>query len=67
MSDGQGSIAVVFNLGYAKRSLGVRENIILQSKHRDRFNLEPALILALTKIRHRIELLACQKQVPLSH
>jgi hypothetical protein len=30
-------------------------------------NLEPALILALTKIRPRIEVLACQKQAQSSH
>jgi hypothetical protein len=33
----------------------------------NRLNLEPALILALTKIRPRIEALACQKQAHLSH
>jgi hypothetical protein len=35
----------------------VRENIL-----RNRLNLEPVLILALTKIRPRAEVLACQKQ-----
>jgi hypothetical protein len=30
-------------------------------------NLEPALILALTKIRSRIEVLACQKEAQSSH
>jgi hypothetical protein len=33
-----------------------------RTRHRNRWNLEPALILALTKIRPRIEVLACQKQ-----
>jgi hypothetical protein len=33
----------------------------IRTKHRNRLNLEPALILALTKIRPRIEVLACQK------
>jgi hypothetical protein len=38
---------------------GVREHILqpIETKHRDRLNLEPALILALTKVRPRIELL----------
>jgi hypothetical protein len=40
----------------------VRENI-----ERNRLNLEPALILALKKIRPRIEALACQKQAQSSH
>jgi hypothetical protein len=41
---------------------GACENIL-----RNHFNLEPALILALTKIRPRIEMLACQKQAQSSH
>jgi hypothetical protein len=41
---------------------GIRENTL-----RSRLNLEPALILALTKIRPRIEVLACQKQAQSSH
>jgi hypothetical protein len=50
---------------------GVSQNILggtprhltsIKSKHRNRFNLKPALILALTKILLRIEALACQKQ-----
>jgi hypothetical protein len=44
----------------------VRENILHQSKRNTwTLNLEPALILALTKIRPRIEVLACQKQAQL--
>jgi hypothetical protein len=34
----------------------------IKTKYRNRLNLQPALILALTKIRSRIEVLACQKQ-----
>jgi hypothetical protein len=34
----------------------------IKTRNRNRLNLEPALILALTKIRPRIEVLACQKQ-----
>jgi hypothetical protein len=34
--------------------------------NRNRLNPEPALILALTKIRPRIEVLACQKQADIS-
>jgi hypothetical protein len=36
-------------------------------KHRNRLNLVPALILALTKIRPLIEVQACQKQAQSSH
>jgi hypothetical protein len=39
----------------------------IKTKHRNRMNLEPALILALTKIRPRSEVLACQKQAQSSH
>jgi hypothetical protein len=39
----------------------------IKTKHRNRLNLEPALILALTKIRPRIEVLACQKHAQSSH
>jgi hypothetical protein len=39
----------------------------LKSKTRTRSNLEPALILALAKIRPRTEALACQKQAQSSH
>jgi hypothetical protein len=54
----------------------VRNNILMgmqklllsiKTKHRNRLNLEPALILALTKICPRIEVLACQKQAQSSH
>jgi hypothetical protein len=34
----------------------------IKMKYRNLLNLEPALILALTKISPRIEVLACQKQ-----
>jgi hypothetical protein len=47
---------VVFNLGYAKTSY------INQNETQNRLNLEPALILAFTKIHPRNEVLACQKQ-----
>jgi hypothetical protein len=36
-------------------------------KHRNRLNFKPALVLALTQFRPRIEVLACQKQVQSSH
>jgi hypothetical protein len=39
----------------------------LKTKHRNRLNLELALILALTKISPRIEVLACYKQAQSSH
>jgi hypothetical protein len=42
---------------------GTRELLTsIKTKHRNRLNFEPDLILALTKIRPRIEVLACQKQ-----
>jgi hypothetical protein len=43
---------------------GVRENILHQSK---RMNLKPVLILALTKIRPRTEVVQRQKQAQPSH
>jgi hypothetical protein len=52
---------------------GVRKDILegilkyfisIKTKHRNR---EPTLILALTKIRPRIEVLACQKHAQTSH
>jgi hypothetical protein len=50
----------------AKRSkavastLGKRKQLTsIKTKHRNRLNLEPALTLALTKIRPRIEVLTC--------
>jgi hypothetical protein len=50
---------VVYKTGLQR---GVCENIL-----RNRLNLEPALILALTKILPRIEVLACQKPAQSSH
>jgi hypothetical protein len=47
--------------GYEKASY------VDKTKHRNRMNLEPALILALMKIRPRTEVLACQKQDQSSH
>jgi hypothetical protein len=52
---------VAFNLEFAKTSH------INQNEKGNRLNLEPALILALTKIRSRIEVLACEKQAQPSH
>jgi hypothetical protein len=54
----------VFNLGYANH--GISENT-LHNQNGTQEPLEPALILALTKIRPRIEVLACQKQAQSSH
>jgi hypothetical protein len=54
------SSPVVFKLGFAYPWVGVHEDIIREysktsyikkTKHRDRLNLEPALILALSKVR----------------
>jgi hypothetical protein len=51
---------------------GVRDTIVqdkrkhltyIKTKHRNRLNLEPALILTLMKIRPRIEVLACQNLI----
>jgi hypothetical protein len=39
----------------------------IKTTHRNRLNVEPALIFSLTKIRPQIELLACQKQAHWSH
>jgi hypothetical protein len=47
---------VVFNLGFEY------ENEIM-----NRLNLERTIVLALTKIRPRIEVLACQKETASSH
>jgi hypothetical protein len=42
---------------------GTRRHLTsITTKHRNRLNIEPALILTLTKIRPRTEVLACQKQ-----
>jgi hypothetical protein len=55
--------------GVRVENFGVGENILLQSKRNTGtcLNLQPALILALTKIRPGIEVLACQKQAQSSH
>jgi hypothetical protein len=55
--------ALFFNLRYP----GVRKDILIKTGNRNRLNPEPALILALKKIRPRIEALACQKQAQSSH
>jgi hypothetical protein len=47
--------SVVFSLGYAKTSY------INQNESQEPIDLEPALILALTKIWPRIKTLLCQK------
>jgi hypothetical protein len=47
--------------------VGVPVEYEVKTRHRNHFNLEPALIIILTKIRQRIEVLACQKQVQSSH
>jgi hypothetical protein len=44
----------------------LRENILIKTKH-NCMNREPGLIVALMKIRPRIEVLACQKQAQSSH
>jgi hypothetical protein len=42
---------------------GTRKQLIsIKTKHENRLNLEPALILAPKKISPRVEALACQKQ-----
>jgi hypothetical protein len=47
---------------------GARKHLTsIKMKHRNRSNLEPALILTLKKIRPPIEVLACQKQAQSSH
>jgi hypothetical protein len=46
---------------------GVREDVLEVTRTHYTEPLEPALILALTKIRPRIEVLACQKQAQSSH
>jgi hypothetical protein len=50
------------------RGLGSRKHLtLIKTKHRNRLNLEPALILAPMKICRRIEVPACQKQAQSSH
>jgi hypothetical protein len=51
--------------GKSVRSVKNEESI--ETKHGNRLNVGPALILALTKIRPRIEVLACQEQAQSSH
>jgi hypothetical protein len=51
--------AVALSLGHAKTSF-IKQNETQEP-------LEPALILALTRIHPRIEVLACQKQAQSSH
>jgi hypothetical protein len=47
---------------------GKRKHLtLIKTKHGNRFNIEPTLILALTKIRRRTEVLACQKQAQSLH
>jgi hypothetical protein len=60
-----GSITtVVINVGYA----GTRKHLtLIKIEHRNLLSLEPALIPSLTKIRLRIEVLACQKQAQSSN
>jgi hypothetical protein len=55
--------------GVGEDILGVtRKHLtLMKTKHRNRLNPEPALVLALTKIRPRIGVLAFQKQAQLSH
>jgi hypothetical protein len=53
-----------WSLAWGKRiGGGTRRHLTLvETKHRLRLNLEPALILALTKILPRNGVVACQKQ-----
>jgi hypothetical protein len=61
------SSAAVFKLGYAY-SLGTRMlPTSIKTRDRNRLIFELALILALTKIRPRIEVLACQNQAQSSY
>jgi hypothetical protein len=61
--------AVLLLPGTNESILGVTLKHLTSVKtiHRSLLNPEPALILALTKIRSRIEVLACQKQAESSH
>jgi hypothetical protein len=52
-------MSLVFSLGYAKTSR-INQNETQEP-------LEPALILALAKIRHPIAVLSCQNQAQSSH
>jgi hypothetical protein len=47
---------------------GMRKHLTsIKTKHRNRLNPEPSLILAFTKIRPRIEVLACQEEAHSYH
>jgi hypothetical protein len=50
---------MAFNLEYEYPRGYAKTSYINQNKHRDGLNLQPALILARTKIRPRIDVLAC--------
>jgi hypothetical protein len=53
---------------YEDISGGMRKHLAsIEMKHRNHLNLEPALVLILTKICPRTEVLACQKQAQSSH
>jgi hypothetical protein len=54
--------SVVFNLGYAYSRGYAKRLASIKLKHGNRLNFESALIHTLTKVRPRIEVLACQKQ-----
>jgi hypothetical protein len=57
--------SVVCNLGYTYPRGYAKTSYINQNETQEPF--EPALILALVKIRPRFEVLACQKQAQSSH
>jgi hypothetical protein len=62
--------SLYWRLLQSSSSWGTRTHLTLTSiktKHRNRLNLEPALIFAPTKIRPRIEVLACRKLAQSSH
>jgi hypothetical protein len=47
---------------------GTRKYLIsVKTKHRNRLNIEAALMLAFTRIRPLFEVLGCHKQAQLSH
>jgi hypothetical protein len=60
--------SLAYTLIWWSSTRGTRRHFTsIKTKHRNRLNLEPALILALRNIRPRIELLPCQKQAQSSH
>jgi hypothetical protein len=73
------SLTMVYNSGLkpgVSVPPGVREDILwgrrkyltsIKTKHRNHVSLEPVLILALCKIRLRIDVLTCQKQAQSSY